>query len=344
MAGKITSRPENIPDTPGGVVAKLQSSENRKLRLRKIKKRLRFYMMLVGVFVVLAGYFSMPVSRVSTVSVSGLHNLTNEYIVEISGLTPSTDYYLTVPYLIERKIKSDPMVESASVSLENENTVRIIVKEKKAIGYRYEDEPVILLADNTKAPLKSEYLEMIANLPLITGFESAEQTRLLSKGLANVKTEVIEDISEITQYSLQYDDEAVRVLMRNGGNVIANYYSMEMLNQFNAIYTRMPDRTMCIFAPEDAEYAYTKVCPWNEESEEREFWLDLNGEIMRNKYGDPVYKRYYTDADGNYALDEEGNKIPIPVDENGIQLRDEDFIEHYEEGLYASGTLVFPEE
>ena len=44
------------------------------------------------------------------------------------------------------------------------------------------------------------------------------------------------------------------------------------------------------------------------------------------------------------ALDENGNKIPIPVDENGNLLRDPDFILNYEAGYYSTGILSFDDE
>ena len=66
------------------------------------------------------------------------------------------------------------------------NMIDITVTEAKVLGYRYGDEPVLLMADGQQVPLKSEYLDIISRVPLITGFEDEELTRLLVKAVADV--------------------------------------------------------------------------------------------------------------------------------------------------------------
>ncbi len=128
-------------------------------------------------------YFLLPDSRVQGVSFHGNQYLTDSYVKDISGIRIGNLFYLPLPWIIEQKLNSDPFIESSEVSLKKGNIIEVNVVEKKIVGYRYDEDPVILFADHSTVPLKSEYLNVIAEVPLIKGFFESEQTRLLIKGL-----------------------------------------------------------------------------------------------------------------------------------------------------------------
>lgn len=298
---------------------------------------------IVAFFIVLFLYLFTSASRTNAVIVEGNHYLSDSYIKEISHINQNDIYYLNVPIIKELQLKSDPMIEDANVSFTSQRTIKITITEKKAIGYRYEaDTAYILLSDNTKAELKSDYLDIIASVPLITGFQDSEQTRLLSKAFQSVDQSTIESISEISQYATSYDDQAMKILMRNGSYFLGNYQNLDKLNQYYSIYSAMSDKSMCISADENSNVAYTMVCPWNDNSVS-EYWTDEEGNIIENSYGDKVVKNYYTDSEGNSALDANGNPIPIPIDDNGTEVIDPNFNSNYQNGFYSTGSLVLPE-
>lgn len=308
------------------------------------KNQIRKFGIFFGFVFLFVFYLFSSASRVKAVKISGNHYLADSYIEEISSIQTGDIYYFCIPVIKEMKIKNDPMISDADVTLSYNGVINIEITEKKPIGYRYDDEtPVILLSDNTTAELKSEYLDIIASVPLISGFNEEEQTRLLTKAFADVDQSIIESISEITQFSLSYDDEAMKIHMRNGGYFIGNYQNVDKLNQYYAIYSNMNDKSKCISADENSSVAYSYTCPWNEEESTTEYWTDEDGNIITNQYGDKVVKHYYTDEEGNDALDASGNKIPIPIDEYGNQVKDENFTENYAYGYYSTGKLVTPD-
>lgn len=301
------------------------------------------FAIIFSVFVLLVIYGVSNSSRVSAIVVEGNHYLDESYIEEIAGIHENDIFYLNIPVLKEWRIKQDPMIASANVHLTSNHVISIQIKEKKAIGYRYEDTAQILLSDNTTAELKSEYLDIIASVPYIQGFTDKEQTRLLCKAFQNVDQSTIENISQITQYALSYDDQAMKIQMRNGGYFLGNYQNLDKLNEYYEIYSKMKDKSQCISADETANVAYAFVCPWNESESTTEYWTNDDGTIMENQYGDKIAKHYYTDEDGNIALDAQGNQIAIPLDENGSEVIDPNFNRNYKEGYYSSGVLVLPE-
>lgn len=302
--------------------------------------------MFCGALLIIAVYFSMPSSCVKSVSVSGNINLPSEYIKVVSNVDTSHRFFLTVPFITELRLKSNPMIQDAKVSLNANHVVSINITEKKAIGYRYDsDEPTVILADHTTASLDSGYLGIIANIPLITGFDDEDETKQLCSAFADVETSVIADISEISQYKLPYDDQTLKILMRTGGYFVSNYHDLYMINQYHLVEKKVTDSSKCVFAfsGDTGDTVYTRTCPWNETASETEYWTDASGNVIKNSYGDQIAKHYYTDSSGSDALDSNGKKIPIPIDSSGTEVLDAKFQEHYEAGYYAAGTLILPE-
>ncbi|MBQ3459176.1 MAG: FtsQ-type POTRA domain-containing protein, partial [Solobacterium sp.] len=333
-------------DIPEGVQLLFDERHEGRINREYMNARPRLFRrgVLLAAILLTGLYFLLPDSRVQGVSFHGNQYLTDSYVKNVSGIRIGNLFYLPLPWIIEQKLNSDPFIESSQVKLKKGNIVEVTVTEKKVVGYRYDEDPVILFADHSTVPLKSEYLNVIAEVPLIKGFFESEQTRLLIKGFENVDKEIISEISEITQYDLGYDAEAILVLMRNGGYFIASYRSLPLIDQYNAIYSHLENRDLCIFADDNLSTAYAKACPWDEPETTFEYWKDENGELIRNTYGDPVYKHYYVLEDYSPALDEKGNPIPIPLNSRGFEDKDPDFLENYEAGYYKTGKLVMPTE
>ena len=302
--------------------------------------------MLVAALLIVLVYFQLPMSYVKGVSVNGNVNLSEDYIEKISNIDTKRRFFLTIPFISEMRLKSNPLIANAHVSLQENNIVAIDIEEKKAIGYRYDsDTPKVLFSDNTSVDLDSGYLNIIANVPLITGFDTEEETRQLSGAFADVEPAVIADIAEISQYKLPYDDQTLKVLMRTGGYFVSNYHDLHLVNQYHLVVKKVSDTAKCVFAfsGDTGDTVYTRTCPWDENSTTTEYWTDNSGKVITNSYGDKVVKHYYTDANGANALDGSGNKIPIPIDSDGTETADAKFQEHYEAGYYATGVLVLPD-
>lgn len=131
--------------------------------------------MLVAALLIVLVYFQLPMSYVKGVSVNGNVNLSEDYIEKISNIDTKRRFFLTIPFISEMRLKSNPLIANAHVSLQENNIVAIDIEEKKAIGYRYDsDTPKVLFSDNTSVDLDSGYLNIIANVPLITGFDTEE--------------------------------------------------------------------------------------------------------------------------------------------------------------------------
>ncbi len=293
-------------------------------------------------------YFLNPASRVQVIAVSGTDFLSRDYISSLSGITEKSVYYFVIPKQVESRLLSDPVVESASVKLEANRIVSISIIEKEPIGYRYnEAKPMLVFSDGSTCELKSDYMSILSRVPYITGFTEEQQNHLLTQAFEQLDRSTIESIAEVNQYDLGYTDEAIEVLMRTGGYFFADYYSLSTLNRYEEIYQNMKDHNRCLYAyqsdSDGTQVAVERACPWNDTVTEREYWTDSDGNYIYNKWGDKAVKHYYQSAEG-YYLDASGNRIVIPIDQNGDDAEDPDFLNHYLAGYYDSGTLVIPDE
>ncbi len=338
---------DDLPDPGKGVSDLIRDTQKQKdNRDFESSKTLLFRLGIVFCILVLfIAWVILPVSRVMVVSVEGNTYLSTEYIRELSGIEKNDRYFFVLPFRVTEKLNEDPMIADSRVDHLRQNIIRITVEEEVPLGYRYgSDGPVILLSTSQIIPMTSSYLPVIARIPYIEGFEGTDETRKLITALKKIDRKMIEEITEIRQYPLSYDAEAMELQMRDGSYFFTNYYAVEAVNSYHDIYVRMNDHSQCIYADTSADRAYSGACPWNAVPVEHEYWTDENGNFLYNQYGDPAVKHYYTDNAGHYYLDDSGNRIVVPINEFNADVYDNDFLNHYLNGFYSTGVLVFPEE
>ncbi|MBQ1439976.1 MAG: FtsQ-type POTRA domain-containing protein [Solobacterium sp.] len=311
----------------------------------QIRRGIFLRAVFLSVLLLVLLYLFSPDSRVKAVAVQGNNYLTGPYIESLSGVSVNDLLFMQFPDVIARKIKKDPMIADASVHILRNNLAEIVVTEKQPIGYRYdEEEPTILFTDGSICSLKSEYMRILSRIPYITGFNEETQTHLLTTGFQSVNPEVIESIAEVIQYPLSYDDEAVEIRMRDGGVFFGNYFSLALINNYETISALMTNKDLCVYADNATTVAAARACPWDEVETVLEYWTDEDGNYIYNKWGDRAVKHYYSDNNGNFYLDENGNKILIPIDAYGQDQKDPDFLTHFFEGWYKNGYLEEPKE
>ncbi|MEG0076854.1 cell division protein FtsQ/DivIB [Anaerorhabdus sp.] len=282
---------------------------------RKAQPLLFMLAIISGFLIIAVGYYFSPISKVKSISVKNNYFLDSSYIKSLSGLNLENRYYLVFDYFIEKKLEESELIKSATVKHKDQGVIEITVEEETPFGYRYLEQGELLLTSGKAVELKSEYLDLIAKVPYIDGFESEEQLIKIAKAFQKVDRNIIESISEVSQYPMSYDENTLRLLMRDGNNFFASYYSLSTLNSYNEIASDFTASGLCIYSDDSLKVAFTSTCPWDAVVEEKEYWIDELGNVVVNQYGDPVEKKYFTDGNGNFILDASGNKILIPMGE-----------------------------
>lgn len=280
---------------------------------RKAKPFLFIASLLVGFIIIALVYFFSPSSKVKAISVQGNFYLESSYIKDLSELTLEDRYYFVFDYFVEKKIAKSEMIKSVTVSHLEQGVIEIVIVEEEPYGYRYGEKGEILLKSGKSIELKSEYLDIIADVPYVEGFDTEELLIRLAKGFQPVDRSMIALMSEITRYPMSYDENTLQIFMHDGNYFFTSFYAIETINVYQQIVSDLEEKGKCIYSDDGLKVAFTSVCPWDQVVVEKEYWIDELGNVVVNQYGDPVEKRYYTDAYGNYFLDETGNKILIPM-------------------------------
>lgn len=329
---------EKVKNIPVESVLATKRKRQDKQQYRRLQAKLRKVSIFIAVVFLALIYLALPFSKTESIEVVGNFVFSKQSILELAKTKPNSYFYWNVPWLLEHRLMSTGWFEEASVRLLKQRTIQIQVKEKKKLAYfQNGKEYFVLFADGRYQQVKDS--SILTSLPILMGFESEEQRRLLSTALKDLSPERIDAISEIVQYSLAYDPEGIKFVMKNGGYMIASFASASQVGDFDAIYHKTIKKDFCIYATEKENTAYSSECPWKKSVENVTWRKDASGNPLVNQSGDFVMEHVYYDASGKPALDAQGQSIKIPVNDHGYEVPDKNFAKNYEAGYYKSGKL-----
>lgn len=215
-------------------------------------------------------YFISDASNIYHIAVDGNYYLSEKDILALSGIDDHSKYLFTIPFVVEKRIKENNIIEDCHVSLLDNRLVRIEVKEKKIVGYALENGLyVLVMADGERSGLNSENLYLITRLPLIEGFDDQEMKQI-QKYLGECDREVIDQISEIHKFpQLKYQN--LELVMADGNYIFTSVYGLNILEKYYDIESSyVSDRKQCYYFEDISGNAYTSACPWEEVEEAAE--------------------------------------------------------------------------
>ena len=246
-----------------------------KTRFLAIKNRLFILGIVFGILITAVLYLMLPSSEVFKVVVKGNEYLKDDYYINLSKIKDGDKFLLVNLNKVKNQISSSSIVDSVTVKRNNYNIIEINVKEKEIIGYTYEVEPKILLSDGSTINLENDYLNVIASVPLIEGYDE-EGLKLIAIGFKKLDQKMIDEISEIHRYPFSYDENMLEVIMRDGNYLYLSYYSLSMLNEYYTIASgiTVTEDKACIFLDEMTNSGYTSECPYWTKIEEKTDEMD----------------------------------------------------------------------
>ena len=240
-----------------------------------IHNRLFILGIVFGILITAVLYLMLPSSEVFKVVVKGNEYLKDDYYINLSKIKDGDKFLLVNLNKVKNQISSSSIVDSVTVKRNNYNLIEINVKEKEIIGYTYEVEPKILLSDGSTINLENDYLNVIASVPLIEGYDE-EGLKLIAIGFKKLDQKMIGEISEIHRYPFSYDENMLEVIMRDGNYLYLSYYSLSMLNEYYTIASgiTVTEDKACIFLDEMTNSGYTSECPYWTKIEEKTDEMD----------------------------------------------------------------------
>ena len=233
----------------------------------KAKRRNFIISIFLSLIIIATIYLVSNKSNIYRISVKGNIYYNDGDIVALSGLTTSNKYIFVSERNIERKIKKDPLIAECVVIKDDDYVISIEVKEKKIIGYTFEDKNnVLVLEDDSRIEINNDNLYLIENAPLLEGL-SKEDIILIEKQLVDVDYTIINEISEIHYYPKE-KYQNIELIMRDGNYIFTSAYGLNILNSYYAIKSSYDTKkNTCYYFEDISGRPYTSACPWVRQEE-----------------------------------------------------------------------------
>ncbi|WP_042223852.1 cell division protein FtsQ/DivIB [Oceanobacillus manasiensis] len=180
-------------------------------RKKKANRRLVFYLSIFFFLISIIAYLQSPLSDVKTITIKGNTFLSDNEIVEMSGLTTKTNIWSLNKKAILEDLTKNPIIDSVEVSRQLPRTVLIEVNELNRVGYIEQDSnyyPVLGTGTvlNTAGQESSN-----GDAPLLLDFKEEEYLHRMTAELEKLPTSILKLISEI--YWVPTDENTNKILL-----------------------------------------------------------------------------------------------------------------------------------
>ena len=221
-------------------------------RRRTIRRRHRLHLIIaLGIVLLILLYFASDLSKVRSLRVEGNRFYSDEQICEMAGVGYDTRYLLRPAFLMENALKGGSLIEDVQVEKSWNGDIRIKVEEKHVIGYLVqEDAYVLLCSSGEQITLQEDEIGSIVNYPLLNGFTD-EQLDSIAQAFDEVSEEVgaelIERISEILPYETSFNQNMMKIVMRDGNTLYGSYDSVGLLQIYQAALEQLEGKNVCFY-------------------------------------------------------------------------------------------------
>ncbi len=246
--------------------AKLLALENKK-KNRKKRNLVIKIVSFICIICWIAAYFGSDLSKVKSVQVVGNNYYFDKDVMDLAGIDYDTPYILTgIPFLYEKKLSENQMIEDCDISFGLDGIVKIEVKEKRVIGYYLNEKKAdlyLLLSDGSSLKVEEEHEKSIVKYPLLSGFND-KQLKDIAKAFINKKDAVREDIidliSEIAPHQESYDKDMLKIVMIDGNTFYTSYQTVPQINAYKGILKELKKENVCFVMIPNTDTIQTEDC------------------------------------------------------------------------------------
>lgn len=247
------------------IIKKLNDNKQKKFLIYRRK------IFLLGIFLswilLIYIYISTESNDIRKIVISNSHYLKDEYVIELSGLSLDHNFLFINKNDIIKKINSSPYIIDSKVILSDYNIINIYIEEEVLVAYQFNDKPTILTNDATPIIIEKDFQYLISYFPLLFGNYDKEILKKTCHGLSKIEPFVLENISEIETYETSYDENMVRLLMRDNRYIFSSTTSLEPINYYYDIVKELTEVDKCLYVIEMSNHIYSSKCPWEETEE-----------------------------------------------------------------------------
>ena len=200
------------------------------MQKKKRKKRLRVGRLFLLLIIILAISFAcvkfidVPIR---SIIITGNENLSDQEVIEISGLKDYPSYFSTFSFNVKNKLEDNFYIETAKVR-KGILSIKIDIKEEKVL---YIDK------STGKKYTKDGSLEddKIVCAPFVTNEVTKNNQEDLIKAMGKLNKGILCQTSEIKYDPNEIDDDRYYVFMNDGNSVYLTVNKFKKLNKYNTI-------------------------------------------------------------------------------------------------------------
>ncbi|PPA72135.1 cell division protein FtsQ/DivIB [Jeotgalibacillus proteolyticus] len=190
-------------------------------RRKKANRRLLSVVLLFILVILIILYFQSPYSKFQSFSVEGATWLTDDEIMDASGVSLGDSYWATDLDLVEENLLSKPEVKSVEASKDFPTTLQINIQEFGQIAYIKQEKQYIPILENGATSKSIESSGLSQDAPILVGFSMDQTLEEMAASLSELPPEVRQSISEILLTPTNTDKNHISVYMNDGFEVSA---------------------------------------------------------------------------------------------------------------------------
>ncbi len=244
------------------MVFKQKLEQQQKLKKERRKKRNRkifSFLIIVGLFTF---YFMTDISKPKAIVITGNEILLKDDVLETAKIDTNSNLLYANPILISSRLKKHPFITSVSTKTSLfKRVISIDITELKIFGYRQSEEgTTMVLFDGTSQELTSDLYRFLPDIIYIEGFDEPEDQKRLVESFEKLDDPILNQISEIHQTSVSYDDKLIKILMKNGNQVFTSFQTVERLNYYLDIIKQLDTANNCLHIDEMSGQIISQAC------------------------------------------------------------------------------------
>lgn len=254
----MVNNEENVVD----LVFKHKLEQQAKIKKARKRKRRRKFTLFTLIVIFIFVYYSTEISKPKNITISGNYILSKDEILKKSDIDLNSMILYANPLLISKRLTAHPLIESVKVDWSPfSRLIKIEVSEVKVFGYRQDgEEAKMLMLDGSIVALTSEFYKFMPHLIYIEGFSEPEAEKRLIEAFLTLDQQVINQISEIHQRRVSFDDYYIEMKMNDGNTVYTSYQTVSRINYYFDIIVNLKSTNTCIIIDEMSGEAYSQRC------------------------------------------------------------------------------------
>lgn len=230
-------------------------------RRRKLRKR---RLTLLGIILLIVlGYMISPLSKVTSIKVTGNSQLTKDLVVKESGITDHTYHFLLNNDTIKDNLKKTGLVTKAYVTHNILGGVSIEIQEATLVAYMELDNKTYVVTEEGKLIQVVEGMNYtgLKQIPKISGFTDIKAVEELASQYAVIPVTIRNAVSDIVYSPEKGYDDRVALILDDGKKLIVDIQGMKDTlspSRFDYSAYMQSKNDVCVFSFEGRNLYMTK--------------------------------------------------------------------------------------